>query len=123
MQDQVVIPRYISLEVLKQLEERYKFPRAAIALCVSHTHSGPVVRGNLMAMYNLDADQSRRIKEYKPQLIEKLVKVVGEAIDSTKPARLSWGVGEAGFAVNRRNSPEAKVKQLIAENKLVGPVD
>ena len=63
--DLVGIPRDISLSVCKQVEERYKLPRAAIALCASHTHSGPVVRGNLMAMYSLDEDQTRRIKEYK----------------------------------------------------------
>ena len=57
--DLVGIPRELSLNVCKQIEKRYKLPRAAIALCSSHTHSGPVVRGNLMAMYSLDEDQSR----------------------------------------------------------------
>jgi neutral ceramidase len=121
--DLVGIPREISQSVCKQLEERYKFPRAAIVLNVSHTHSGPVVRGNLMAMYSLDEDQSRRINEYRASLIDKLVKVVGEAINTIKPAKLSWGIGEAGFAVNRRNNKEGQVPKLREENKLVGPVD
>src|SRR6476659_6845720 len=107
--DLVGMPRDISLEVCKRIEERYKLPRSAIALCVSHTHSGPVVRGNLMAMYALDEDQSRRIKEYKAALIDKLVKVVGDAFDTVKPAKLSWGIGEAGFAVNRRNNKEGQI--------------
>src|SRR3954470_4903514 len=47
--DLVGMPRDISQVVCKQIAEKYKLPRAAIALCVSHTHSGPVVRGNLMA--------------------------------------------------------------------------
>src|SRR6185369_10730130 len=107
----------------KQLEERYKLPRSAIALCASHTHSGPVVRDNLMAMYSLDEDQSRRVKEYDVQLIKKLERVVEDAIKTIKPAKLSWGIGEADFAINRRNNPEAKIKQLIKDKKLVGPVD
>src|SRR6187200_221090 len=74
--DLVGMPRDISLEVCKRIEDRYKWPRSAIALCVSHTHSGPVVRGNLMAMYALDEDQSRRIKEYRTKLVGLLVKVV-----------------------------------------------
>ena len=65
------IPRELSMSVCKQIEKRYKLPRSAIALCASHTHSGPVVRGNLMAMYSLDEDQSRRIKEYKAALAKK----------------------------------------------------
>lgn len=121
--DLVGIPRDISQSVCEQLEERYKLPRAAIALNVSHTHSGPVVRGNLMAMYSLDEDQTRRIKEYRTSLIDKLVSVVGEAIKTLKPARLSWGIGEATFAVNRRNNKEGQVSKLREENKLVGPVD
>src|SRR4051794_39569795 len=56
--DLVGMPRDVSLEVCKRIEDRYKLPRSAIAICVSHTHSGPVVRGNLMAMYALDDDQS-----------------------------------------------------------------
>ncbi len=121
--DLVGMPRDISQEVCKRIESDYKLPRSAIALCASHTHIGPVVRGNLMAMYNLDADQTRRVKEYRAKLIDKLVKVSGEAIHGMTPSQLSWGIGEAGFAVNRRNNKEGQIKQLIAENKLVGPTD
>src|SRR5882757_3375603 len=121
--DLVGMPRDVSLEVCKRIEDRYKLPRSAIALCVSHTHSGPVVRGNLMAMYALDEDQSRRVKEYRSTLTDQLLKVVGDALDSLKPAKLSWGIGKAGFAVNRRNNKEGQIKKLIDDNKLVGPVD
>src|SRR3954469_2302730 len=121
--DLVGMPRDISQAVCQQIAEKYKLPRAAIALCVSHTHSGPVVRGNLMAMYALDEDQSRRIKEYRTKLIDLLVKVVGDAIDTVKPAKLSWGIGEAGFAVNRRNNKEGQIKKLIQDKKLAGPID
>jgi neutral ceramidase len=121
--DLVGIPREISQSVCKQLEERYKLPRAAIALNVSHTHSGPVVRGNLTAMYSLDEDQGRRINEYRASLVDKLVSVVGDAIKTIKPAKISWGIGEADFAVNRRNNKEGQVPKLREDNKLVGPID
>src|SRR4051812_28094011 len=121
--DLVGMPRDISQAVCKQIEEKFELPRAAVALCVSHTHSGPVVRGNLMAMYSLDEDQSRRIKEYKATLIDKLVSLVGDAAGTMKPAKLSWGIGEADFAINRRNNPEGKIKQLLEDKKIVGPSD
>src|SRR5207247_2277279 len=38
------IPRDLSTSVCKPIEEKYKLARSAIALCASHTHSGPVVR-------------------------------------------------------------------------------
>lgn len=121
--DLIGIDRELSLDVCRRVAQKYKLPRSALALCSSHTHSGPVIRGNLMPMYAFDDDQTRRVTEFKVQLADKLVGVVGEAIDSLKPAKLSWGIGEAAFAVNRRNNPEAKVPKLREENKLAGPVD
>jgi neutral ceramidase len=117
------IPRDLSTSVCKPIEEKYKLPRSAIALCASHTHSGPVVRGNLMAMYDLNQDQSRRVIEYKAALVKKMLQVVDNAFKQLKPAKLSWGIGEAGFAVNRRTNKEGQVKKLIKEKKLVGPTD
>jgi neutral ceramidase len=117
------IPRELSTSVCESIEKKYKLPRSAIALCASHTHSGPVVRGNLMAMYSLDDDQGRRINEYKLALTKNMVSAVDEAFKAIKPAKLSWGIGEAKFAINRRNNPEGKVKELIKDNKLVGPFD
>jgi hypothetical protein len=121
--DLIGIDRTFSKDVCRRIEERFKFPRAAIALSTSHTHSGPIVRDNLMAMYELDEDQTARIAAYSDQLAEKLVNLVGQAIDSMAPSRLSYTTGAATFAVNRRNNPEGKIPQLRASQTLVGPVD
>jgi hypothetical protein len=74
-------------------------------------------------MFALDDDQASRIENYAEQLADKLVELVGEAIQSLAPARLSWNTGKAAFAVNRRNNPEGKVPQLRQDGALVGPVD
>ena len=121
--DLVGIDRSLSLEVCRRLEEKFRLPRASIALCTSHTHSGPVIRGNLMAMYSLDDEQTARVTTYASQLVEKLVAVVGDAIHSLAPSRLSYSTGIATFAVNRRNNPEKDVPQLRGAQMLVGPVD
>ena len=121
--DLVGIDRELSQTVCKRIEETYKLPRSAIALSTSHTHSGPVIRGNLVPMFALDADQTRRVKEYKLKLAKKLVDVVGEAVKSLKPATLAWGIGEAGFAVNRRTNQEGQVAELRHEDKLIEPID
>ncbi|MCI0335887.1 MAG: neutral/alkaline non-lysosomal ceramidase N-terminal domain-containing protein [Planctomycetes bacterium] len=121
--DLVGIDRGLSLEVCRRVEEQYKLPRASIALCTSHTHSGPVIRGNLAPMYSLDDDQARRVKVYSDQLTDRLVAVVGDAINSIASSRLSYASGYATFAVNRRDNPEGKVPQLRAGQALVGPVD
>jgi hypothetical protein len=121
--DLVGIDRKLSEEVCRRIEERHKLPRAAIALATSHTHSGPVVRGNLVPMYSLDEDQRTRVEKYAAQLVDKLVEVADLAHDALAPAKLSWANGTATFAVNRRNNPEGQVAKLRQQNALVGPVD
>ena len=75
-------------------------------------------------MFNLDEDQTRRVKEYKAKLADMLVNVVGDAIEVTPAGNaLLRHRRSAGFAVNRRNNPEGQVPKLRAENKLIGPID
>jgi hypothetical protein len=121
--DLIGIDREFSQDVCRKIEARFKIPRAAIALATSHTHSGPVVGTNLAPMYALDPRQTENVQEYTRQLADNLRNAVGQALQSLAPARLSWGVGTATFAANRRNNPEAEVAQRRRDNTLAGPVD
>jgi hypothetical protein len=121
--DLIGLPRELSVEVCAELQKRQRLPREAILLNTSHTHTGPVVRSNLTVMYDLDETQRRYVAEYGEQLREKLLTVVEEAFKNLAPARLSWGVGHAAFAVNRRNNKEADVPKLRELGQLQGPID
>lgn len=121
--DLVGIDRELSSTVCQRLEKEHGLPRSAIAIVVSHTHSGPVVGNNLEPTYVLDDEQQQRVKTYTAGLADKLVEVVGKAFDDLKPARLGWSTGAATFAVNRRNNPEDQVVARREEGRLVGPVD
>jgi hypothetical protein len=121
--DLVGIDRELSQEVCQRIEARFQLPRSCVALCVSHTHSGPVVGTNLAPMYSLDERQAARVNAYATRLTDNLVDVVGRAIEALAPARLSYGVGKAAFGVNRRNNPEEDVPQRRQAGGLVGPVD
>jgi neutral ceramidase len=121
--DLVGIDRGLSVAVCRKLEKKYNLPRQAIVLSVSHTHTGPVVADNLAAMYFLDGQQQKLVQEYAADLQKKLVEVVGKAFKELAPAELSWQLGKATFAVNRRNNKEADVPRLRELGKLKGPVD
>ncbi len=121
--DLVGIGRDISAPLAKRIQEKYGLPREAIILSCSHTHCGPVVGDNLRAMYFLDDAQERLIHDYTIALSDKIVQAVGLAMEKRAPARLTWGIGTAGFAVNRRENTEADVPKLIAMGSLKGPVD
>jgi hypothetical protein len=121
--DLVGIDRGLSVAVCEALHKRYNLPRESIILSTSHTHTGPVVRSNLYTMYNLDKTQQQLVADYAQVLEGKLIDVVGAALGNLAPAQLSWGIGTATFAVNRRNNKEAEVPKLIAAKQLKGPVD
>src|SRR5690606_14109847 len=64
--DLVGIDRATSQAICEQIQTRHKIPRAGIALCTSHTHTGPVVGTNLMSMYRekLSEEQLQRVEDY-----------------------------------------------------------
>ena len=63
------IARSLSQAVCAELERKYRLPRSAILLSVSHTHTGPVVGSNLNAMYFLDAEQQKLVADLIPSQI------------------------------------------------------
>jgi hypothetical protein len=121
--DLVGVPRELSVSVCAELKQLHGLTREAILLNTSHTHSGPVVRSNLIVMYELDETQRRYVAEYGAQLHNKLVAVVGEALKDLKPVNVAWGSSVVTFAVNRRNNKEAAVPKLRELGQLKGPVD
>ena len=121
--DLVGVDRDFAGGVCAAISEKYKLERRQIALCTSHTHSGPVVGRVLMTMYSLDDTQRQLIADYTADLETKLVALVGQAIEKLAPAKIAWGSGRSTIAVNRRTNKEADVPQLRQEGRLVGPVD
>ncbi len=121
--DLVGISREVSQSLRKEIGRRWHVPESNILLAVSHTHSGPVVEGNLASMYALDPNQVRLVENYRKELEANILRVVQEALDHRKPAQLAWGIGKTDFAVNRRNNKEADVPSLRREGALRGPTD
>lgn len=121
--DLIGIDRALSQRVCAAIAARHSVERSQIALCTSHTHTGPVVGENLRLMYFYDEAQQKLVAEYTAELEKKLAAVVDEAAGKLSPVTLRWGRGTAEFAVNRRNNPEAQVPELREQGKLRGPVD
>jgi len=124
--DLVGIDRTLSQAVCDSLREQYGLDRAQIAICTSHTHTGPVVGRNLGPLHYLivDRQQQALIDEYAAALQSKIVSVVGDALADVRPSQLTWGTGRATFAVNRReNKPYDKAREWRTAGTLKGPID
>lgn len=121
--DTLGISQPIYEAVVQRLAASRGLTRDQITLHASHTHCGPVLKQALYDIYPLDDVQRALIEEYSAGLIEKIVRTIESALDDLQPATVSYGLGTADFAVNRRTNREPDVPQLRAENKLLGPVD
>lgn len=121
--DLVGIDRRTSLEICRQLEVAFQLRREQVAICTSHTHSGPVVGRNLLSMYELDERQMTLVHEYTDFLTARTLDAARQAVESLADCELHAGEGTSDFAVNRRNNREADVPMLREQGQLVGPVD
>jgi hypothetical protein len=114
------IPRSLSEPVCAEVMKQTGLKREQIMLTCSHTHCGPVVRDNLMDMYEMPADQPNKIRAYTAKLREWMIETIVTAVKDLKPAKLSIGEGKARFAMNRR---EVTPKGVINGRNPEGPVD
>jgi hypothetical protein len=123
--DLVGIDRSTADRICTNLADIHGLKRSQIMICCSHTHTGPAVGRNLGAMlaWRLNEHQRKQIDDYTDALVEKAVRVAGEALSRLQPARLTAGSGRATFAVNRRTNPEAEVPKRRTAGTIAGPND
>jgi putative membrane-bound dehydrogenase-like protein len=78
--------------------------RDGLVVAASHTHSAPMLDGVAPHIFGRDLTAAERatVERYTKELEAKLVAVALDALADRKPARLSWGQGKVGFAINRR---------------------
>jgi len=117
------IGREISLKIRDGIKANTKIERDRVVLACSHTHSGPAIADNLVGMYPLDEVQQKRVEAYADFLVDAVVNTTVKAAEQLKAAEVDWGVGRAGFAVNRRTNKEPEVPALREKLALQGPVD
>ena len=114
------IPRSLSEDVSREVMKQTGLKREQVALSCSHTHSGPVVDGNLTDMYPFTPEQPGRVKAYTDKLRTSMIETIIKAYEDRKPAKLAVGKGTARFAMNRR---ESTPKGIILGSNPTGPVD
>ncbi len=122
--DLLGMPRWLYDKICDTMQAKHGLDRSQVRITYSHTHCAPVVREDLEKMYPLDEKEKKRIYEYSDQLAAKLLKVLDDALADLRPALVSTGTGNCGFAVNRRNNKEPEVPAIRERGEMLnGPVD
>lgn len=98
-------------------ERTHALPRERLVLNTSHNHSCPVTEDVLWLYYELTPEEEAAKDRYTEQVYRAYEAAIAAAIADLAPAELSYELGLAGVAVNRRRSrgPESRA--------LPGPVD
>jgi putative membrane-bound dehydrogenase-like protein len=80
--------------------------RERFTLAVTHSHTTPMVSGYLRTLFGtpIPRDHQQHIERYTADLLDKLERVAKDAVADRRPAKMSWGVGSVGFAINRRTA-------------------
>lgn len=102
--DLISIPRPLRQYVAKAAQTQFGLNPAGLLLNCSHTHCGPVVRDDLemSVMYPLDPEQRQQVESYFKVLRDKLVGVIGLALEDLRPATLTYSHARCSVAMNRR---------------------
>ena len=114
--------RTFTNRVKDRVKDKYGLPHEDVALFASHNHAGPaLVEPVENAPKTVSArDGFQNNVEYTKKLEDTLVNLVGEALAKMEPANLSYGVGRAHFALNRR---EPTAKGIKLGKNPTGPTD
>ncbi len=103
MVDNLGVPQSMVQQLARRLAG-HGVRRDRLAVLASHTHTAPMLTNVAPSLFGMaiPAEHQKHIDRYTQELQEKLEKVALAALADRRPARLSWGVGQVGFARNRR---------------------
>lgn len=118
----VGVTRQMSEEVARRLHKA-GIERAQLAIAATHTHNGPALTGSLPRIFAapLPPDQQLAVDRNTSRIIDAFERVALAALADRRPARVSWSVGRAAFAANRRVITDGKWTRFGVNPD--GPVD
>jgi putative membrane-bound dehydrogenase-like protein len=102
--DNLGIPDWMSQQVAKRLKTKLGLDPERLTITYTHTHTAPMLRGAASTIFGvpIPPEHQANIDKYTDEMVGKLEEAATKAIESRVRSRLSWSVGRATFAHNRR---------------------
>ena len=102
--DNLAVPDYLTEAVAGRLEKKTRLSRTRFTVTCTHTHTAPMLKDVCPTIFGvpIPPEHLEHIDRYTGELTDELEQVALAALRDMKPARLEFGIGEVGFAVNRR---------------------
>lgn len=102
--DNLGVPHEVTRAVAEQLAPKIGLRPERLTITATHTHTAPMLRGVAPTLFGMDISEEHQaaIDRYTREFTDKLVEAAVSAAKDVKPGRLEWGIGNLGFARNRR---------------------
>ncbi|MFO1499265.1 MAG: neutral/alkaline non-lysosomal ceramidase N-terminal domain-containing protein [Verrucomicrobiota bacterium] len=102
--DNLCVSDEITQEIARRLATRAGLQRESLTVTATHTHTAPMLQNVCPTLFGvpIPPDHQKHIERYTAEFKDHLEAVALAALRDLRPARLWWGVGSVGFAVNRR---------------------
>lgn len=104
--DQCIVPATVTQKIAEQLREEAGIPRERLVLCISHSHTTPMLTGASPTLFStaVPPEHQANIDRYTQTFIAGCVEAATRALADRKPATLAFGIGKVTFAANRRTA-------------------
>ncbi len=102
--DMHIFTRRLHREIVEAARKRFDLEQSELMLIATHTHSGPALPEGFdpIISWGLDEREMRKLRSAADRIRDQTLDAMARALSGLRPARLSFGRGEARFGVNRR---------------------
>jgi hypothetical protein len=99
-----IFTRRLHREIVEAARKRFALAEGEVMLIATHTHSGPALPEGFdpIISWGLDERELRKLRTAADRIRDQTLDAMARALSGLRPARLSFGRGEARFGVNRR---------------------
>lgn len=102
--DNLCVPDEITQEIARRLRPKIGLQPERLSITATHTHTAPMLKDVAPTIFGtaIPPEHQEHIDRYTAEFIDKLEQAALAAVRDIRPSRVSWGIGRAGFASNRR---------------------
>ena len=99
-----IFTRRLHREIVEAAQNRFGLEQSEVMLIATHTHNGPALPEGFdpIISWGLDEREMRKLHAAADRIRDQTLDAMAGALSGLRPARLSFGRGEARFGVNRR---------------------
>jgi hypothetical protein len=102
--DNLGVPDDLTAEVARRLAAKIGLKLERLSIAATHTHTAPMLRNVAPTLFSvpIPPEHQANIDRYTREFTDALEKVALAAFKDVRLAKVSWGIGQLDFAMNRR---------------------